>query len=107
VSYRVIVLPRAKRQLLDQAAWWAENRSLDQGLRWLAGFERALESLANNPQRCERARESDDFDFELRELRYGLKYRPTHRALFEVRGDEVLVYAVRHLHQRDIAPDEL
>ena len=87
--------------------WWSENRSLDQALRWLAGFERALASLAKNPQRCERARESDEFDFVVRELRYGLKNRPTHRALFEVRGGEVLVYAVRHLSQRDITPDDL
>lgn len=107
MSYRVIVFPRAKRQLLDQAVWWSENRSLDQALRWLAGFERALASLANNPQRCALARESEDFDFAVRELRYGLKNRPTHRAIFEVRGAEVLVYAVRHLSQRDVTPEDL
>lgn len=107
MTYRVTILPRAKRQLLEQAFWWSENRSADQAFRWLEGFEQALASLANDPKRCSRARETIAFQFEVRELHYGLRNKATHRAVFEVRSDEVIVYSVRHLAQRDLAPDDL
>jgi plasmid stabilization system protein ParE len=107
VTYRVTLLPRAKRQLLDQAVWWSEHRSAEQAFRWLEGFEAALGSLARNPERCVVARESDSFDFVVRELHYGVRGKSTHRAVFEVRGDEVIVYSVRHLAQRDLTPDDL
>jgi plasmid stabilization system protein ParE len=107
VKYRVIIVPRAKRQLLDQALWWARNRSVDQAFNWLEGFEKALKSLADSPDRCATARETDAFESKIRELHYGLRGKPTHRAVFEIRGDEVIVYSIRHLAQRDIGPDDV
>ena len=107
MTYRVTILPRAKQQLLEQALWWSENRSAEQALRWLEGFEQALASLADNPERCITARESDAFDAVIRELRYGLRHKATHRAVFEIRADEVIVLSVRHLAQRDLTPDDI
>lgn len=103
--YRITVLPRARLQLVEQALWWSEHRSAEQASRWLEGFERALATLEKNPQRCAVARENDAFDAVIRELRYGLGVRPTHRAVFEIRGDEVLIFSVRHLAQRDLTPE--
>ena len=107
MTYRVTILPLAKRQLLDQALWWSENRSEEQAFRWLEGFELALGSLAYDPDRCCIARENDAFNIVIRELHYGLGNKATHRAVFEVRNDEVIVYSVRHLAQRDLTPDDL
>jgi hypothetical protein len=107
VSYRVTVLPRAKLQMLEQALWWSKNRSAGQAFRWLDGFELALASLADRADRCSLARESGDFDVPIRELRYGVRGRPTHRAVFEIRGDEVIVHCIRHLAQRDLTPEDL
>jgi hypothetical protein len=45
-------------------------------------------------------------DVEIRELHYGLGHRSTHRAVFAMRNDEVIVYTVRHLAQRDLTPDD-
>src|SRR3989304_9228058 len=73
VTHRVTILPRAKRQLLEQALWWAEHRSAEQAFRWLDGFEHALTSLADRPERCSVARESNAFDVVLPELHYGLR----------------------------------
>ena len=42
MSRKVIVLPRAELQLLEAAVWWGENRSPEQALRWLEGFESAI-----------------------------------------------------------------
>jgi plasmid stabilization system protein ParE len=107
VTYRVTIVPPARRQLLDQALWWSKKRSAEQAYDWLEGFEQALASLATNPERCAVARESDAFNIVLREIYYGLGRRPTHRAVFEVRNDEVIVYSVRHLAQDNLTPDDL
>jgi len=107
VKYRVTIVPRAKRQILDQSLWSAENRSAEQALNWLEGFHQALASLAVTPERCAVARESDAFDFVVRELHYGLRNKATHRAVFEIRGDEVIVHSVRHLAQRDLKAHDI
>jgi plasmid stabilization system protein ParE len=107
VSYRVTILPRAKRQLLEQALWWSKNRSADQAFRWLEGFEQALALLAGNPDRCSLARENEAFEAAIRELHYGLRNKATHRAVFEIRNDEVIVYAIRHLAQRELTPEDI
>jgi plasmid stabilization system protein ParE len=107
VKYRVTILPGAKHQMLDQARWWSENRSAKQAIDWLEGFEQALASLAENADRCAVARESVAFDFAIRELHYGLRSKPTHRAVFEIRGEEVIIYSVRHLAQRDLTSDDI
>jgi plasmid stabilization system protein ParE len=107
VNYRITILPRAKRQLLEQSLWWSENRSAEQAFRWLEGFERALAQLADRPESCPVARENDAFDFVIRELHYGIRGKATHRAVFEIRNDEVIVYSIRHLAQHDIAHGDL
>jgi plasmid stabilization system protein ParE len=104
VTYLVTILPRAKRQLLEQALWWSENRSVEQAFHWLAGFERALASLSDHPERCVVARQSDAFEVTIREHHYGLRNNASHRAVFEIRSDEVIVHSVRHLAQRDLTP---
>jgi hypothetical protein len=53
------------------------------------------------------ARESKAFGFGIRELHYGLHTKATHRAIFEIRGDEVIVYSIRHLAQRDLTPEDV
>ena len=107
MKFSVIILPRAHRQLYEAASWWAQYRSPEQASRWLDGFEQALASLEDNPERCGLAPENDAFPFPLRQLLYGLGKKPTHRAVFEVRGNEVLVYAIRHVAQRDLIPEDI
>jgi len=43
----------------------------------------------------------------LRQLVFGLGANKTHRAVFEVRDNEVIVHAVRHLAQSDITPESI
>jgi len=108
VKFQVILLPRAEQQLCEAALWWSEHRNLDQALRWLEGFESAIQSLTENPARVGFARENDAFPFGLRQLNYGLGKHPTHRAVFEIHEDStVLVHAIRHLAQDEISPDEI
>lgn len=108
MKYQVIVLPRAELQLYNAALWWLENRSAEQALRWLEGFEHAISLLADDPLRHPFASENEALHVELRQLNYGLSGKPTHRALFEVReNSNVLVHSIRHLAQDDLSPEEI
>ncbi len=109
MSYRVFFTSRAKLQLSQSALWWAEHRSADQAHRWLNEFEEAINGLQERPERHGLARENetDDWPNAVRQLLYGLGSKPTHRAVFEVRGDVVYVLAVRHLAQDDLTAEDL
>ena len=107
MSRRVILTEPAERELLEAAEWWARNRSVDQSTRWYEGFQDALATLRDNPDRRPLARENPKFPFELRELNYGLSSHPTHRALFTIRPDIVLVLTIRHTAQQDVTPEDI
>lgn len=104
MTYQVLLLARAERDLDEVTDWIARNAPQTAG-RWFDGFVAALASLRENPRRCGLARENDAFPFELRRLLYG-RHR-NYRALFTIRGDQVLVLAIRHAAQDDISPDDL
>jgi plasmid stabilization system protein ParE len=109
MSYEVFITSKAKSHLVACARWWSEHRSPDQAARWLDGFEAAIGSLSEHPEQHGLARENDfnELPYPARQLLYGLGNRPTHRAVFEIRGDTVYVVAVRHLAQDDLSSDEL
>ena len=107
MSLPVLIQPQAKQDLLAAAAWWAEHRSAEQAARWYDGFLEAIESLSDDPARHPLAPENGKFPYELRELHFGLGPRTTHRAVFTIRSEAVVVLAVRHAAQRDIVPEDL
>ena len=107
MKYRVVLTSRGKLDLYQAALWWAEHRDAQQAIEWLDKFEAAIAALADNPMSHPCAREDHQFEYTLHRLTYGFGKRPTHRALFEVRGDTVYVRAIRHLHQDDVTSDDL
>jgi len=108
MRYRVVVAPRARQRLAEGALWYArESASDDIAREWHAGFVKALDSLAENSQRCSIAAESEDLLIEIREILYGSGRKKTHRALFRVVGDEVQVLTIRHFAERDVTADDV
>ena len=107
MSYRVVLTDRADRELESSAEWWSQNRSPDQAARWYARFSDAIASLRESPERCPLAPENGLFPFEIRELHYGLGSRPTHRAVFTVRPDMVLVLTIRHAAHATLTENDL
>ena len=107
MSLPVVVQPEAEDTLFQSAAWWAKHRSVDQAERWFDGFVATIYTLGDNPERHPVARENDKFPYEIRELNYGLGSHPTHRAVFTIRPDAVVVLTTRHLAQRDITLDDI
>lgn len=107
MKYAVVNTRRAEQDLFVAARWWAENRSATQADRWLVAIEKRIESLAISPLRCPLAPENERFSTELRELYFSIRGRPTHRIIFTVADDVVLVLAVRHVAQDELQPDDL
>ena len=106
MTYRVVISEPAEQELEAAVRWWAKNRSQEQALRWYDGFLEAMRSLAQNPHRCPRAREDHLFSAEIREFHYGLSARATHRAVFTLLHDVVLVLTIRHVAQADLTADD-
>ena len=107
MSRAVKILPRATIQLYESAWWWATNRSLAQSARWLAEIEAAIQGLADTALRHPLAREADAFDFPVLQLNFGVSSNATHRILFSFDDAQVLVYAIRHLSQADVSPNDI
>ena len=105
--YDVVLTRKTERQISAAARWWAEHRSLQQSQHWYQGLVETLNSLANDPQRCPLAPEHQALPLPIRQITYGVGRKPTHRALFAIRGQRVVVYAVRHVAQRDLRPEDL
>ncbi|MEX0977969.1 MAG: type II toxin-antitoxin system RelE/ParE family toxin [Pirellulales bacterium] len=106
MSSPLVFTKRAAQELEEAARWWAENRSVVEAERWYAAYMRAIVSLENNPQRCPFARENGKLPYEVRQLAFGLGRRFTHRAVFTIRNNAVVVLSIRHLARQDIVPDE-
>jgi plasmid stabilization system protein ParE len=106
MKYEVLVTDRAKRQM-DGACRWYEENAPHVAADWYNGLLDALLTLEVNPLRYGIARESDPFPVEIRQLLYGVGKQKTHRALFSVHGDRVVVRAVRHVKQRDVELDDI
>jgi len=107
MSYPIAYTHRALSELDAASEWWARHRSAVQAARWYAGFSAAIDSLAENPDRCPLARENGLFPYELRELHYGLGSRPTHRAVFTIRPDAIVILTIRHVAQKDLTAEDL
>lgn len=96
MTYAVAMTEQAAREMEESAAWWAQERSVEQSERWYAGIRHAITKVAEQPDRYPRAAEDGAFPHPLRELHYGLGSRPTHRVVFTILKEAVVVLTVRH-----------
>lgn len=107
MTYPVIFTRQAIRELEDAVDWWAEHRNADQANRWYIGFREKIASLSEDPERFPWAEENDDFPYEIRELYYGLSSRPSHRAVFVITDENVVVLTIRHVARDRLTLDEV
>jgi len=105
--YEVILTKRAEAELEEQYQWWAENRSTDQANRWYSGFLTKMLSLEQDPHRSASAPENNLFSYQVFQLNYGLSHRPTHRAIYTVVKEKVVILRVRHLRQALLAEEDV
>jgi plasmid stabilization system protein ParE len=92
---------------LDRRLTSLAERSPEAADRLNDRFEAALIRLLEFPLSCGLAHEHGSFDEELRHLLFWTDPRRKYRALFVVRGDEVLVLAVRAPGERPVRPGDI
>src|SRR6266702_4171376 len=107
MSLGVVITEQAEHEIQAAFNCCAEHRSKRQADRWYAGLAKAIADLSEKPERHGQSRERDRFAYEIRDLLFGLGRRPTHRAVFTIRGEEVVVLTVRHVAQRDLSPGDI
>lgn len=100
--FEVRVMPEAHEAIAVHALWWADHHSPEEALKWFDATFARIRSLAEMPKRNPMARESVKADEELRELLYGVGRKPTHRIVFQMKGQTVNVVTVRHVAQSDL-----
>lgn len=105
MNYRVVIQPHALANLREQHRFIAAS-SPQVADRWFNRFVAAIESLAQHPQRCPLARESEQVGREIRQLLVG-KRSGVRRAYFVISGDAVHVLCVRHGAQSDVPLEDL
>lgn len=66
---------------------------------WYARIATAISSLATMPYRCPKVY-GNDFDADIRILRFGNGSKPTHRIYFSIEGDNVIVCRVRSMREQ-------
>jgi plasmid stabilization system protein ParE len=105
--FRVELAPRAFADLDSIAGDIRERESFESAEKWFNGILRAIESLAEMPQRCRVAEESRDLGREVRVLLYGRKNR-AYRVFYAIHGTRTAqVFHVRHWARRTPGSDEL
>lgn len=107
MTFRVIVLPQARRDIDRNADWWAEHHAVEEALRWSDAVYDQIETLADFPESNALSAENDDFPFEIRDKLLGLSSRPSYRGVFTIKDDAVYVLTVRRAAQDELRPDEV
>lgn len=106
MTFWLNVTNQARDDITRNAAWWAENHSLDESLKWYDSVYAQLSELLSSPESHGLAAENDSFPYELREKIVGGKKR-SYRAVFTIVDTEVRVLTVRRAAQRAITPDDV
>lgn len=105
--YEVVISRRAESDLNQAYRWWANNRSKPQADRWYNGFLKKLFTLAVDPDRFPHASENRILPCEVRQINFGIGRSPTHRAIFTIRPDSVVILRIRHLAQALLTADDI
>jgi plasmid stabilization system protein ParE len=104
MRYRVVITDPADRNFRDHFQWIRE-RSPQGAAAWRARIIKAVQSLETSPERHPLARESAAFPVEIRCLLSG-KNRSAFRILYQIKGNEVRVLAIRRPSQDLMDPGD-
>lgn len=104
MAYDLRITPLALADLEQAVAWYEQDGSKSVAAKWLDGITARMLSLQDMPKRCVLAPESEDTDFEVRQLSY-----KSHRIMFTVKNAPkpiVFVLRIYHHARRPLASDE-
>jgi plasmid stabilization system protein ParE len=96
---RVVISAPATRDIEAAYDWWRTNRSEEQAHRWYCAIYTAIQSFRQMPERYSFATESDLLSQGIRQLLFGMGRSVTHRIVFAIDDNTVIVLRVRHSSQ--------
>lgn len=96
---------RAARSL-EATIWWVVNDLSNKPIAGTPEFAKRSTRLQSSLSVAVLQR-NGDFPYDLRELHFGLRSRPSHRVLFTITGTTVIVLTVRHVAQQAVQPNDL
>lgn len=107
MTYQVNVTGPAKDDIWRNYRWWGENRSQEQAVRWFLGIDEFVPTLANTADQHPLATEPVLKERGIRQAPFGLGRRPSHRIIYGVVDQVVVVYRVQAFKQDAIGVDDL
>jgi plasmid stabilization system protein ParE len=107
MKFAVIIEPPAERDIRQTVSWWSEHRSTEQAKSWYERIYPAIATLAEQPDRCPVAAETDLVESGLRQMHFGIGRRATHRIVFTMTGSEVHILRIRHSAQQSLTLEDL
>ena len=107
MKYRVEISEEAEADTREAYRWWATHHSPQQAERWLSGIRTAILGLDTMPEQHGLANETALRLLGIRQAAFGLGRRPSHRIVFGIEGDTIIVYRVRSFRQDAIGVDDL
>ena len=97
----------AKKDIQEHFDWWSEIRSKEQACNWLRSLDVSINSLSSDPNSYPLVRERKLALNGYRQLNIGLSNRKTHRVVFLIQIEKVVVLRVRHLAQNNLTKIDL
>lgn len=107
MTFRVIILPQAQRDIDRNADWWANHHSVEQAVRWSDTVYDQIETLADFPASNGLSAENNEFPYEIRDKLVGLGSRPGYRAVFTIKDGTVYVLTVQRAAQDTLMPEQV
>ncbi len=92
---------------LDRLLSTLSRRSPEAATRLVRQYFKALGRLRTMPFSCGLAHENPRFSEEIRHLLFAIRPNKRYRALFTVRGDEVVILAVRAPGEKPLKPGDV
>ncbi|TWT88392.1 hypothetical protein Mal64_18720 [Pseudobythopirellula maris] len=106
MNRRIVITEPAKWDIHSNRSWWSVCRSKEQADRWYTGILNEIYSLAEMPERFSFASEHALRIAGVRQMLYGLG-GATHRVLYCVEDDAVVIYRVLSARQDSISAEDL
>jgi len=107
VMFAVQITEPAQDDIDRAFVWWSSRRSQVEARKWYNEIHRAILTLKQMPERCPTVPESKLSVAGVRQLLFGVGTRPTHRIMFVVRSNTVIVLRVRHHSEGELAPFDI
>ena len=105
--YRVVTTRDVSDDVIGAAAFIRRGGPPLAARRWLKQMRVRLSTLAQNPERCPVAPETESLGQPMRNLLCGSGNRGTYRVIFTIVDEFVIVLHVRHAAMLPLGADEL